>query len=394
MNTASACKQPRSFQRLAWFAVLMTAFTIGFGAFVRLSDAGLSCPDWPTCYGKITWPQYETQAKQHVAFNIRPLQTHKVWREQVHRFLAGLLGIEVLILALLAVPRRRDIVIIIVACGLIISAVIFYINQYYIVAGSLALLAEISLLWIMWHAPQPLSKAAILALMIIIFQALLGMWTVTWLLKPIVVMGHLLGAMVLFAVLTWIAWQTTDAPIILIDAARLRHLLGVGLMLLVMQLSLGGWVSANYAGLACGGNQASLNNFPQCVSQWWPQQNYRAGFTLWRGIGVDYEGGVLDSAARIAIHIAHRIGAVVVAVYLLTLGFILGRIPGMRGKAWALKIGVIVQISLGILIIKLGLPLIVAVAHNIGATILLFIMVSLLARLRLPEVVATSYVRG
>ncbi|MGC4010504.1 MAG: COX15/CtaA family protein [Pseudomonas sp.] len=97
----------RHFHRIAWLATILTAFTIGFGAFVRLSDAGLSCPDWPTCYGRATWPSAPAEVADHAAARIRPLQTHKAWREQVHRFLAGLLGVEVLSLALLAARRRR-----------------------------------------------------------------------------------------------------------------------------------------------------------------------------------------------------------------------------------------------------------------------------------------------
>ena len=107
MNAPARPALHRNFHRLAWFALIMTASTILFGAFVRLSDAGLSCPDWPTCYGRVTWPQTQMEAAQHVASEIRPLESHKAWREQVHRFLAGLLGVEVLVLALLAARRRR-----------------------------------------------------------------------------------------------------------------------------------------------------------------------------------------------------------------------------------------------------------------------------------------------
>ncbi|HBK47563.1 MAG TPA: heme A synthase, partial [Xanthomonadaceae bacterium] len=230
-----------------------------------------------------------------------------------------------------------------------------------------------------------LARAAVLTLAVVIFQALLGMWTVTWLLKPIVVMAHLLGALVMFSLLVWMAWRATDRPITLADAPRLKGLLRIGMAVLGLQIALGGWVSANYAALACGGGSWSMDNFPRCVSQWWPPHDFAEGFTLWRGIGVDYEGGVLDGAARIAIQLAHRLWAVATALYLWWLAWRLYRQPGMRGWAGALALLVAAQVALGILNVKLALPLQVAVLHNGGAVALSFVLMSLLARLRAPE---------
>ncbi len=387
MNASARPALYRNFHRLAWFALIMTASTIMFGSFVRLSDAGLSCPDWPTCYGRVTWPQTQMEAAQHVASEIRPLETHKAWREQVHRFLAGLLGIEVLALALLAVRRRRwGVAQVVTASVLVALAIPLYMRGEHVASSVLAIGGEaILLLAAMRWSNIDLSRAAVLTLAVVIFQALLGMWTVTLLLKPIVVMGHLLGGMLMFGLLVWMAWKATHLPITLAEAPRLRWWLRVGLALLVLQIALGGWVSANYAALACGGGSASLDNFPRCVSQWWPQQNYSEGFTLWRGIGVDYEGGVLDGASRIAIQMAHRMMAVLVALYLLVLSVRMYRLPGMRGWASALGLLVLLQITLGVLNVKLALPLAVAVMHNGGAVLLLFVLVSLLARLRAPE---------
>jgi len=145
---------------------------------------------------------------------------------------------------------------------------------------------------------------------------------------------------------------------------------------------LGGWVSANYAALACGGGSLSLDNFPRCAGQWWPStQNYGQGFTVWRGIGVDYEGGILDAGSRIAIQMAHRMMALLLASYLLFLAVKLAPIPGLRRWALALMMLLGIQLTLGILNIKLALPLPVAVLHNSGAVALLFILVSLLARI-------------
>ena len=387
MNATARPALYRNFHRLAWFALIMTASTIMFGSFVRLSDAGLSCPDWPTCYGRVTWPQTQMEAAQHVASEIRPLESHKAWREQVHRFLAGLLGVEVLTLALLAARRRkRGIAQIVTASVLVALAIPLYMRGEHVAASVLAIGGEaILLLAALRWSNIDLARAAVLTLAVVVFQALLGMWTVTWLLKPIVVMGHLLGGMLMFGLLVWMAWKATNLPLILAQAPRLRWWLRAAVALLVLQIALGGWVSSNYAALACGGGSASLDNFPRCVSQWWPQQNYTEGFTLWRGIGVDYEGGVLDGASRIAIQMAHRMMAIVVSLYLLVLSVRLFRIPGMR--AWATTLGVLVllQVTLGVLNVKLALPLLVAVLHSGGAVALLFVLVTLLARLRAPE---------
>ncbi|KQN97418.1 MULTISPECIES: COX15/CtaA family protein [Stenotrophomonas] len=387
MNAPARPALYRNFHRLAWFALIMTASTIMFGSFVRLSDAGLSCPDWPTCYGRVTWPQTQVEAAQHVASEIRPLESHKAWREQVHRFLAGLLGVEILVLALLAARRHRwGVAQVVTASVLVALAIPLYMRGEHVASSVLAIGGEaILLLAALRWSNIDLSRAAVLTLAVVIFQALLGMWTVTWLLKPIVVMGHLLGGMLMFGLLVWMAWKATHLPITLAQAPRLRWWLRAGLALLVLQIALGGWVSANYAALACGGGSASLDNFPRCVSEWWPQQNYAEGFTLWRGIGVDYEGGVLDGASRIAIQMAHRMLAVVLALYLLVLSARMFRLPGMRGWASALGALVLLQVTLGVLNVKLALPLAVAVMHNGGAVFLLFVLVSLLARLRAPE---------
>ena len=387
MNPTARPALHRNFHRLAWFALIMTASTIMFGSFVRLSDAGLSCPDWPTCYGRATWPQHAAEVADHAATQIRPLETHKAWREQVHRFLAGALGIEILTLALLATRRRRwGSTAVVTACVLVAAGIPLYMMGHHVPASIIAVLGEVILLIaaLRWNNID-LSRAALLTLAVVIFQALLGMWTVTLLLKPIVVMGHLLGGMLMFGLLVWMAWRATHMPITLVEAPTLKNLLRVGVAVLVIQIALGGWVSANYAALACGGGSASLDNFPRCVSQWWPPHNFQEGFTLWRGIGVDYEGGVLDGASRIAIQMAHRMFAVIVAVYLLWLSFRLFRLPSMRGWATALGVLVVLQITLGILNVKLALPLEVAVAHSGGAVALLFVLVTLLARMRAPD---------
>jgi cytochrome c oxidase assembly protein subunit 15 len=377
----------RHFHRFAWLAVALTLCVVVFGAFVRLSDAGLSCPDWPTCYGRAAWPQAASEANDHAASTIRPFETHKAWREQVHRMLAGSLGLLVLLLAALAARKRRyGIAQIAVASLLVAAAIPLYMRGEHGAASVLAILGETLLLFaaLRWSNTD-LARTGALTLAVIIFQALLGMWTVTWLLKPIVVMGHLLGGLTTFALLTWMAWRAIGRPIIVVEAGILKRWVIAGLLLLGLQIALGGWVSANYAALSCGAGSWSADNFPKCVGQWWPPHDFREGFVLWRGVGVDYEGGVLDGASRIAIQMAHRIVAVVLALYLLAFAVRLLYTPGMRSWSAALAVLVLAQVSLGILNVKLALPLHVAVAHNAGAALLLFVLVSLLARLRKPE---------
>ena len=371
----------RHFHRIAWLAVALATCVIVFGAFVRLSNAGLSCPDWPTCYGKAAWPTHADQIVDHAATQIRPVDPSKAWREQFHRMIAGTLGVLVLALALLATRKRpHGWVHVITASVAVAVAIPLYMRGMHVAASALAGAGELLLLIgvIRWSNTD-LARVGTLTLAVIIVQALLGMWTVTWLLKPIVVMAHLLGGLLTFSLLTWMAWRATDIPIRIADAAKLRRLLIVGLVLLGVQIALGGWTSANYAALACGAE------FPKCAGQWWPAHDFREGFVLWRGIGVDYEGGILDNEARVAIQLAHRLMAVLVFGHLLAVAVRLLRGPGLRG--WGALLGVLLcaQVGLGIANVLLSLPLNLAVLHNAGATALLFVLVSLLARLRAPD---------
>jgi cytochrome c oxidase assembly protein subunit 15 len=371
----------RHFHRIAWLAVALAACVIVFGAFVRLSNAGLSCPDWPTCYGQVAWPTNAAQVTDHAATAIRPVVPHKAWREQFHRMIAGSLGVLVLVLALLATRKRPQGWQHVIGAALAVAlAIPLYMRGQHGAASALAVLGEaLLLLGVVRWSNVDLARSATLTLAVIIFQALLGMWTVTWLLKPIVVMGHLLGGLTTFALLSWMAWRATDIPLISGDARKLRRLLLIGLGLLMVQIALGGWTSANYAALACGAE------FPKCAGAWWPPHDFAEGFVLWRGIGVDYEGGVLDNAARVAIQLAHRLMAVLVFGHLLTVAARLLRSPGLRG--WGVLLGLLLctQVGLGIANVMLSLPLHIAVLHNAGATALLFVLVTLLARLRPPE---------
>ena len=317
---------------LAWFAVCFAITVIVFGAFVRLSNAGLSCPDWPTCYGKLTWPKHEGEvAAANEAFPDRPVESDKAWRERVHRFLAGGLMLTTFGLAALCWRRRREL--------------------------------------------DGVTGVAFAACAMIVFQALLGMWTVTWKLKPIVVTGHLLGGMTTFALLSYIALRLTLPALGSPQTAALRRMLIAGIALLALQIALGGWTSANYAALSCG------MDFPRCLDQWWPGVDFREAFVLWRGIGVNYEGGVLDGAARTAIQLTHRLGAVVVFGHFLACALVAWR-RGLRGFAVALAGALCLQVALGISNVLFNLPLPVATAHNGGAAVLLFVSLALVVKLR------------
>ncbi|HEX7081182.1 MAG TPA: COX15/CtaA family protein [Gammaproteobacteria bacterium] len=319
----------RLFLRLARFGAALALVVVTVGAWVRLTDAGLGCPDWPGCYGRLVVvgdglavdPDVEQQFG-------RPLEASKAWREMFHRYLASTLGLVCVALAVIAWRNRKD-------------------------------------------PAQP--RGVPLALVgLVVFQGLLGMWTVTLLLKPIVVVGHLLGGLATLSLLFWLA-RGHPAP--LPATGRLKALAAVAAGALILQIALGGWTSANYAALACP-------DFPTCQTQWWPQlADFREAFVLWRGIGIDYEGGVLDHPARVAVHFTHRLGAIGAATLLIALGVALVRRPEGRAAGAAVLGALAVQLTLGASIVLLGVPLSVAVAHNGGAAVLLLTVVNALKRI-------------
>jgi len=319
-------------KRVALVATGLALVVVVLGAYVRLSDAGLGCPDWPGCYGKVGVPtaSHEVEAANQ-AYPERPVEAPKAWKEMVHRYFAGALGLLVFALGFLAWRAR---------------------------------------------ARQPGYPVGVPTFLValIIFQALLGMWTVTLLLKPVVVMSHLLGGLTTLSLLWWVALRHGAQPRPVRatpEAVGLRPWALLGLVILVMQLALGGWVSANYAALHCP-------DFPTCQGQWWPPMDFADGFTLWRGLGIDYEGGVLPNDARVAIHVSHRIGALATFLYLGWLGLrLLRATPNsvLRTVGVVLLLVLFTQVSLGIANVVLSLPLLVAVAHNgVGAVLLLCVV--------------------
>ena len=369
----------RSVKMLRGLALLAAIFAFGVvmsGAFVRLSNAGLSCPDWPTCYGQVSWPEHQHEiAQANQAFPDRPYETHKAWREQVHRFLAGSLGVLVLSIALIASWRTRWARWAVIAGALFaVVGTVLYIRGEHVWSSVLSAFAiGLPLIAAIGLRKPGAWRISVLALAVIIFQAMLGMWTVTLLLKPIVVMGHLLGGITTFALLAYAALRYAGVGARDDSYAALRRLVVIGIVLLVAQIALGGWTSANYAALACG------TDFPTCLGQWAPPTDFKEGFVLWRGIGVNYEGGVLDMAARSAIQITHRIGALVVFCYLAFLAHKASR-RGLRGLGLAIAVVLVTQVLLGISNVHFGLSLPVATLHNGVAALLLFVLLATLAR--------------
>lgn len=323
----------RRFYVFALAASLLALVVVVVGAYVRLSDAGLSCPDWPGCYQKLLAPTTEQQVDHaNRLYPDRPVETHKAWKEMIHRYLAGILGLLILGLAIAAWHNRSD----------------------------------------------PTQKVALplFLLGLVGFQAALGMWTVTLLVQPAIVTLHLLGGMAVLALVWWLALRQRQArrpmeKIWYSPAFKLSAL--IGLFLLVLQIILGGWTSTNYAGFYC-------SDFPTCQGQWWPTMDFRGAFTFWQPLGENYEGGRLAPEAAVAIHVIHRIGAVVVLIVLSALGLRagLGRgTPALRSIGWIVVMLVLIQAALGIATAMGGIPLALAVAHNAVAALLLLAVVTL-----------------
>jgi heme a synthase len=339
-------------------AVITCLILTTFGAFVRLSDAGLGCPDWPTCYGKLSWPKADDVASANAAFPERPVEHHKTWPEQVHRHIAAGLGVLVLALCLLANHiQRRSLWPIIAGTALIGSAVALYIVKQSMLSGVAMVLGELILIGSA-IGTYGVARWMIVTLALISFQALLGMWTVTLLVKPAVVTAHLLGGFSTLGLLLWnLLMQRGGKSGYQRQPAIARKFLMLSAGVLLLQITLGGWVSTNYAALACP-------DFPTCKGQWWPESNFKEGFVLWREVGVNYEGGVLDAPARTAVHLTHRFFAIIAALVLGLLGASALLKRPLAGPAGALLVTLCAQIALGISNVVFALPLWMAVAHN------------------------------
>lgn len=313
------------FQRLVNSTILLSLLVIALGAYTRLTDAGLGCPDWPGCYGKLTAPLHDDHiAEIQQSFPNATVESHKAHNEMLHRYVAGLLGILVL--------------------GILAGS--FIIKRWRFLSATLSLL--------------------------VIVQALLGMWTVTLNLIPIVVVAHLLGGFLLLSLLALLRMEIHVDHFPFSPAPQLKKYIPLSYIVIVVllaQIALGGWTSANYAAMVC-------TQLPLCEAGWQGRYSFESIFHL--PLGHDtYEYGVLPYEARMSIHITHRIGALVTSVVLISFLMMCWRVTSSRYlRRFMLLIGAVLatQVSLGILNVYLHLPLINAVAHNLVAANLLMLM--------------------
>ena len=319
------------FLRLARLAAVLCAFVVVLGSWVRLTDAGLGCPDWPGCYGHVHPAQVESRVEEaNAAYPERPFDYGKALHEMVHRYFATTLGLLLIALAVISIRNRRD-------------------------------------------AAQP-RVAPLLLIPLVVFQGLLGMWTVTLLLKPLFVSLHLVFGMSTLALLTWLSLQPERRELKAAERPLLRFAIAT-LVIAGIQIALGGWVSSNYAAPACG------QTFPTCQGGFWPEMDFRDGFVLWRGLGIDYEFGVLEHPARVAVHYTHRLWAYLTLVVVTLLGFQVWRRAqsgAARLAALGAVVAVVLQATIGMNLVWRGFPLSLGVMHNAGAALLLVSLVALL----------------
>jgi len=332
------------YRKLVWVTLFLTFDLIMFGAFTRLTDSGLGCPDWPGCYGHAN----PFQAHAHISsaealMPTGPVTVMKAWVEMIHRYLA--MGIGVLIIALMGISWRRWL------------------------AGRRKNLSF-----------SPWFPTALFAF--ICLQGAFGAWTVTMKLQPIIVTTHLLLGMLLLALLTWLAARHSDHAPIAPSALALQTPALVISVLLAIQIALGGWVSTNYAVLACTG-------FPLCNGTVLPQMDFANGFTLWRGLGMTAGGEYLPFAALTAIHWTHRTFAFVVVALIAWLALKALKIDGLRKTGRWLLIVIGLQFATGISTVLLDWPLVIAVAHNGGAALLVLLLTMLNYKARIPAVTIT-----
>ncbi len=346
-------------RRLALAAVVLAVTVVTLGAYVRLTAAGLGCPDWPGCYGHLTPLGAEQSVAEGLPLPGAPLDLAKAWHEMIHRYAASTLGLLIVLIAALAVATR--------------------------------------------HESAPRARYAVALVGIVVLQGVLGMLTVTWQLTPLIVTLHLLLGMTTLGLLWWL-WLTLRAadPPVGPGEARpgrsrvalrspsadgARRLALLALLLVGVQIALGGWTSSNYAAVACP-------DFPTCQSSWWPRMDFHDAFVFWRPLGIDYQGGVLAGPARVAIHVTHRLGALVATCALLAAALtVLGRRSlrawrAARTAAVAVLITLAAQLSIGISMVLRGFPLSLATAHNAGAALTLLAALALVHSLRAVPLLA------
>ena len=319
------------YRKLVFFTWFLTLDLIMFGAFVRLTDSGLGCPDWPGCYGKVTplgASEHIRQAVETMPYG--PVSFPKAWIEMIHRYVGALLGLLIILIVIMAWRHRKT----------------------------------------LGHTP----RLAIVTLIAVCVQGAFGAWTVTLKLMPIIVTIHLLGGMTLLALMTWLAVRVKEHPALSPQAVRWFPWMALGFILVFVQIALGGWVSTNYAALAC-------MDFPTCNDQWLPPMDLHGGFSLIRALGELPSGEMISQQALTAIHWVHRNFAFVVFAYMGFLALKLRKEPGLRTPANAILLLLLAQLFTGLTTIFFEWPLLIAVLHNGGAAGLVLFSTTLLVRL-------------
>jgi len=326
------------YRKLVWVTLFLTFDLIMFGAFTRLTDSGLGCPDWPGCYGQADPMRAHADiSAAEAAMPTGPVTVVKAWIEMIHRYLAMAIG--VLIIALMAIPWRK---------------------------------------W--WQSGRketrfsPMFATVLFAF--VCLQGAFGAWTVTMKLQPVIVTIHLLLGMALLALLTWLGARQTDHPPVSQSAAVLRLPALLAIALMTIQIALGGWVSSNYAALAC-------SDFPLCQGMLLPPMDFTHGFALWRDLGKTAGGEYLPFAALTAIHWVHRIFAFVVIALVAWVALRALKIDGLRKTARWLGIMIAFQFATGVLTVFLDFPLVLAVIHNGGAALLVLLLTMLNYKVRI-----------
>ena len=336
------------FRKLTAVTLFLTFDLIVFGGYTRLTDSGLGCPDWPGCYGQANPLQAHTDiSAAQSAMPTGPVTVFKAWIEMIHRYLA--MSVGVLIVALMIIA------------------------------------------WMRWRSSvrrdgrfNPWLPTALFAM--VCLQGAFGAFTVTLKLQPIIVTTHLLLGLSLLSMLAWQHAAQKSVVVISERAALLRGPALLAAVLLVVQLALGGWVSTNYAALAC-------TDFPLCQGSLWPQMDFHNGFTLWRKLGMAADGSYLPFAALTAIHYVHRSFAFIVAAMLLYVGWYAMQIEELKPVARGLLIVVGLQLCTGMLTVYLQWPLVLAVMHNAGAALLVALLTMLNYMLRTTANVASVFLR-
>ena len=318
-------------KRLVFISIILALIVVSLGAYTRLTHAGLGCPDWPGCYDQLKVPETSQQlAQAQQAFPEQKVVTHKAWNEMIHRYFAGSLGLLILVIALLSFKNRK------------LGTPLFL---------------------------------PLFILCTVVFQAALGMWTVTMKLMPIVVMGHLLGGFTTLCLLFLLYLRLSNYRLSSSDFGVKKYgkfaLLGIAI--LAVQISLGGWTSSNYAALSCV-------ELPICQNGWQQQLTFAGSFDPIPPAKDSYEFGHLSHAQRVTVHITHRFGAIITALYLAWLAlmvFTKAQTRFFKNAALLLATALAVQITLGISNIWFSLPLSVAVSHNIVAALLMLTLLRL-----------------